>query len=134
MLAWVTLISVRFLLPALWTCSKHISVGEESVARITFQLSHWSFFSLSIFLQRIENFVGYFSLFFSRSPAKITEIDVKEILYFLMLNLIFLTDLFICESFFHSFELCCCSLLVCTTYLDSVLTHESALSVLNITT
>lgn len=80
----------------------------------------------------IKDLVGNLSLLFCWCTSEITEINIKEIINFVMFFPVFWTYFLTCQIFLNCFDFGSSSLLICSADLNSILPHKSALTLVYI--
>ena len=73
-----------------------------------------------------EYVLAYLSLLLCRCPSEYLKVAVKPLIYLLMQIIVLLAYLFDCQLLLYGLGLSCGTILISATYIDGVITLESA--------
>lgn len=117
---------------AQWTSSSHKSISQESFAWWAILLLYNLFVSISLFFKIQENLLANLCLLLCRSSSKGFHITVEPLINAFVNSVILVTNLLWSHTFRDCFGFGCRSILISTTNVNCVITHESSESRVNI--
>ena len=101
------------------------AVGKRSIAGLTELLTNNIFVCVTSIFQVIENVVGDFSLLRGSCAAKLVKITVEPLVNLGVEGVVVFTDLLGSLACFASFGLCCSTVLIRSTDVNSIVTSKA---------